>query len=387
MASGGTITLAQPNTGFSGVTGWLITDTTANWHVVGNTAGGTGSIALTVTGQSITAGDALTVTVAGVTNPAAGTYSNFTVATSATPFPRPLLRTYIGPSGAAGVIVTPNPATVGVLSTYTVSNLSATAAFTAGVSQIGIAANTAGTTLPNNRTSYTITDITTPSGSGTASAVSGYTGNSITITVPNAINSGDQLVLTISGVINPSTASSTNTMTFTGNLTGPSAVAPFPTANSTYPNGALINFSGPIYVFAGGKAFGIPSPTVLNKIRWVNHAVVLTAAPAAPCRHGKLARGTLITTQTVNGNPTIYVVGTDGQLHGSRLPGSSSPTVTSPLNVTVSNLGGMTVEPVGVEGSRRQPLPPEPTGPSSTLRAPSTPSPVVAPSGSRPRPA
>ncbi len=58
VASGGTITLAQPNTGFSGVTGWLITDTTANWRIVGNTAGGTGSITLTVTGQSITAGDA-----------------------------------------------------------------------------------------------------------------------------------------------------------------------------------------------------------------------------------------------------------------------------------------------------------------------------------------
>ena len=176
VASGGAITLAQPNTGFSGVTGWLMTDTTANWRVVGNSAGGAGSITLTVTGQSITAGDSLTVTVAGVTNPAAGTYSNFTVATSADTVPAAAPSYNIGPSGAAGVIVTPNPATVGVLSTYTVNNLFATAAFTAGVSQIGIAANTAGTTLPNNRTSYTITDITTPSGSGTASAVSGYAG-------------------------------------------------------------------------------------------------------------------------------------------------------------------------------------------------------------------
>ena len=138
VASGGTITLAQPNTGFSGVTGWLITDTTANWRIVGNTAGGPGSITLAVTGQSITAGDALTVTVAGVTNPAAGTYSNFTVATSADTVPAAAPSYNIGPSGAAGVIVTPNPATVGSLSTYTVSNLFATAAFTAGVSQIGI---------------------------------------------------------------------------------------------------------------------------------------------------------------------------------------------------------------------------------------------------------
>ena len=65
---------------------------------------------------------------------------------------------------------------------------------------------------------------------------------------------------------------------------GPNAVAPFPQANSTFPNGALINFSGTIYVFAGGHPFGIPTPTVLNKIRSVDHAVVLTSLPALCCR-------------------------------------------------------------------------------------------------------
>ena len=113
MAAGGTITLAQPNTGFSSVTGWLVTDITANWHVVGNTAGGAGSITLTLTGQAIAAGDSLTVTVAGVTNPGSGTYSNFTVATSVDTVPVAAPPFTIGPSGAAGVIVTPNPAGVG----------------------------------------------------------------------------------------------------------------------------------------------------------------------------------------------------------------------------------------------------------------------------------
>jgi hypothetical protein len=336
------------------VTGWLVTDTTANWRIVGNSSGVAGSITLSVTGQSISAGDALTVTVAGVTNPPSGTYSNFTVVTSADTVPAAAPPFTIGPSGAAGVIVTPNPTAVGVLSTYTVTNLYTTGPFTAQSSTIGITANTAGTTLPNNKSSYTVTDITTPSGSGTAFAVSGYTGNGITITVPNALNSGDQLVLTISGVINPSTASSTNTMTFTGNLTGPSAVAPFPKANATFPNGALINFAGPIYVFAGGKAFGIPNPTVLNKIRSVNHAVVLNAAPGSTLPAVASSRsGTLITTQTVNGNPTIYVVGTDGQLHGFSTPQQLKSTgYDAALNVTVSNLGGMTVgSTVGVAGS------------------------------------
>jgi hypothetical protein len=354
VPAGGTITLAQPNTSFSGVTGWLVTDTTANWHVVGNTAGGSGSITVTLTGQAIAAGDSLTVTVAGVTNPTAGTYSNFTVATSVDTVPAAAPALTIGPSGAAGVIVTPNPASVGAISTYTVTNLFATAVFTAGVSTIGIVANTTTTRLPNNQADYSITDITTPSGSGTATAISGFTGNAITITVPNAINSGDQLVLTISGVINPGTASGTNTMTFTGNLTGPSAVAPFPLASSTFPNGALINFSGAIYVFAGGKAFGIPSQEVLNKIRSVNHAVVLNSAPGSTLPVVASSRsGTLVTTQTVNGNPTIYVVGTDGELHGFSTPQQLKSTgYDARLNVTVSNLGGMTVgSTVGAAGS------------------------------------
>jgi hypothetical protein len=143
-------------------------------------------------------------------------------------------------------------------------------------------------------------------------------------------------------------------MTFTGNLTGPSAVAPFPTASSTFPNGGLINFSGAIYVFAGTKAFGIPSPTVLNKIRSVNHALVLNAAPGSTVPGAASSRsGTLITTQTVNGNPTIYVVGTDGQLHGFSTPAQLRSTgYDASLNVTVSSLGGMTVgNTVSVEGS------------------------------------
>ncbi len=143
-------------------------------------------------------------------------------------------------------------------------------------------------------------------------------------------------------------------MTFTGNLTGPSAIAPFPLANSTFPNGALINFSGPIYVFAGGHAFGIPSPTALNKIRSVNHAVVLNAAPGTTLPVTSSSRsGTLITTQTVTGNPTIYVVGTDGQLHGFSTPAQLKSTgYDAPLNVTVPNLGGMAVgSTVGVEGA------------------------------------
>ena len=72
-------------------------------------------------------------------------------------------------------------------------------------------------------------------------------------------------------------------------------------------------------MFAGGHAFGIPTPTVLNKIRAVNPAVPLNAAAGRLYRQPARS-GTLISTYAVNGNATIYVVGTDGQLHGFSTP-------------------------------------------------------------------
>ena len=105
---------------------------------------------------------------------------------------------------------------------------------------------------------------------------------------------------------------------------------------------------------------------MLNKIRSVNHAVVLNAAAGSTVPAAASSRsGTLITTQTVNGSPTIYVVGTDGQLHGFSTPAQLKSTgYDARLNVTVSNLGGMTVgSTVGVEGSAASALATALTGP------------------------
>jgi hypothetical protein len=106
-------------------------------------------------------------------------------------------------------------------------------------------------------------------------------------------------------------------------------------------------------VFAGGHGFGIPTPTVLGKIRSVNHAVVLNANPGSvvPVVTGR--SGTLLTTYTVNGDPTIFVVGTDGQLHGFSTPKQLiSNGYDTRVNVTVNTHGGMTVgSTVGVAGS------------------------------------
>lgn len=342
--------------------GVLVTDATAGWHFVSPP----GSLTFTPSNAHITiplngvnaiaAGDALTVTLAGVTNPGAQTISDFTVATSVDLVAASAPAYTIGASGSAGVIVTPNPNTVSTVSTYTVSNLFASAAITGGSSVLTITANTTSTVLPNSPGFYSVTDITHGTGSGTVGTIvtNSYTGNKIAIVFPNTISSGDQLVLTIGDIINPSGSSSTNTMFFQGAVNGPNAVAPFPQANSTFPNGSLINFSGTIYVFAGGHPFGIPTPTVLNKIRSVDHAVVLTSLPGTVLPVSTSSRvGTLLTTYTVNGDPTIFVVGTDGELHGFSTPKQFlGDGYDSRVNVTVNTHGGMTVgSTAGVAGA------------------------------------
>ena len=65
----------------------------------------------------------VTVLLAGVTNPAAQTVSDFTVATSQDQLASTAAPYAITVSESAGISVTTSPATVGALSTYTLSNI------------------------------------------------------------------------------------------------------------------------------------------------------------------------------------------------------------------------------------------------------------------------
>jgi hypothetical protein len=350
VAIGGTISLTETAgpTSFTSISGVLVSDATQNWRFVTTTPGSSSGLTITLP-NAIVAGDAITVTVAGVTNPGAGTYTDFTVSTSADTVPVSAPAYTISASGTAGVTVVPNPNTVGSLATYTITGLFATSAITGGTT--GSPANNitltapAGTVFPNSASSYVITDATTATGSGTVASIIWNTpGASVTIVPGNSIVSGDALTITISDVINPSTSSSAYTIGITGPVNGQSGVAPFPRANSSLPNGALINFAGTIYVFAGGHGFGIPTPTVLNKIRAVDPAVPLNAVAGAVPPTAGARSGTLISTYAVNGNATIYVVGTDGDVHGFSTPKQLiSYGYDTRINVTTNTLGGMTV--------------------------------------------
>jgi hypothetical protein len=141
--------------------------------------------------------------------------------------------------------------------------------------------------------------------------------------------------------IPPSPGGSTTTSSTT-TTTGPSK--PFPQANVSYPNGAIVTFGSNHYVFAGGRAFNASS-SELAAVQKVDPAKVLAAPAGAGAPTSAVPRaGVLVFTRPVNGNDTIYVVGTDGQLHGFATPSQFVQDGYDPaLVVTVPNLGGLTI--------------------------------------------
>ena len=358
VASGGDIFLKEADgpTNFSTVSSVLVEDTTQSWHFLASgeaLASGSATIPLQ---DTIEAGDSLTLTLEAVTNPPSETtVSDFSVSTSSDAIPAYASPYAIGSSSSTGVTVTVNPSSAAAVSTYSISGLVASAQLVGGSSTIAIDAPS-GTVFPANAGYYSVADSTTPSGSGTVSTVSGAGGSDVTITVPETINSGDHLSLTVEDAVNPSVASSSYTISLVGNVTGPvsSTLASFPSAALSYPNGAIVSFSGTLYVLAGGRAFGMPNQADLTALRKVDHAAIIDAPSGAfaPDSHTPRA-GTLLSTRPVNGKATVYVVGNDGDLHGFATPAQFVGDGYDPaLVVTVPTLGGLTVgAPAGAEGT------------------------------------
>lgn len=359
------------STNFSTSNGVLVSDATAGWHFVTSTMGtapgdfsgtsggslniylpGAGTVGCPTAGCNIASGDAVTVQVINVTNPGAGTYSDFDVTTAGNPVSTAVPAYTIGATGVAAPTVTVNPNTLGSVATYTISGLYATSAMTGGSTANEIALTApAGTVFPNASSDYMVMDATTSTGSGTFT-LEYYASNYVVLVPPNSINDGDALTITIEDVINPSTSSSTYNIGLTGDV-GEASTAAFPGASTTYPNGALVNFSGTIYDFAGGHAFGIPTPKVLTALQKVDPATVVKAGTGATVPTSNVRVGTIVSAAAVTGSPTIYVMGTDGDLHGFSTPTQLvSDGYDTALNVSVPNLAGLTVgTTAGVAGT------------------------------------
>ena len=112
----------------------------------------------------------------------------------------------------------------------------------------------------------------------------------------------------------------------------------------TYPNGAIVSFSGTGYVFAGGHAFGIPTSRALAALQQVDQAASLVAPPGAQPPTGAPRPGTLLSTRAAGGAATVYVAGNDGRLHGFASPEQMvEDGYDTALVVSVPSLSGVAV--------------------------------------------
>jgi hypothetical protein len=355
LGAGDYISLGETSgpTNFGTVTSVGVSDVTQGWHYAAVAPSLSSGSAMVPVADPVNAGDALLLTLANVTNPPAGTISDFAVSTSSDAVPTDAPPYTIGSiarpaaSPGSGVVVTPVPNGAGSLAGYTVSNLHASASMTGGASTIKLL-GPAGTVFPSFPTDYEVLDSSRASGSGAVTApVAGGGTNQVTITVPNTISAGDLLELTVQGVVNPVIPSSSYSLDVVGNVTGATVLPAFPHATSSYPNGAIVRFAGSDYVFAGGRAFAIANSSELSRLQKVDHAAVLSAPAGTSAPANRPARpGTLLFTRPVNGGATIYVAGTDGELHGFATPKQFSADGYDPaLVVTVTSLGGLVVGP------------------------------------------
>jgi hypothetical protein len=340
VPGGDDIFFSEPNTDFSHVTGILVSDANQGWYFVATGAALSSGGATVPLSKPVSAGDAVTVELVDVTNPSAGSINDFGVSTTTDNLPLMAVPYAIVASGVAGVGVAVNPTTPAALATYTVSNLFASAPLVGGTSAITLSGPT-GTVFPNNRDLYTLEDSTSLSGSGTVTApVVGGGSNIVTLIVPNDVSDGDHVSLTVQDVFNPGTPGN-YTISMMGNLTSLPGPPQFPDANVAYPDAAIVSFPGTLYVFAGGHAFGVASPAQAQGVEAIDDAGVVTAIGGAGVPTTAAVPGTLV---IVYNNPTIYVVGTDGLLHGFATPAQFLGDGYDPADViTVPNYGHLSV--------------------------------------------
>jgi len=295
-----------------------------------NFLNGSGSAVTLAVPNAIAAGDQLTLTVAGAQNPAAGTW---TVAVSTSGDPAPSVSapyTIVAPTAVTQPSVqVSSPAAGAAGVNYTIGfAASATGGIPAGGSITLVAPN--GTVWPSGAGAYQLTDATTPSGSATGmSAVAvGANGAAVTLTLPNAVNAGDGLALSATGVTNPGSGAQHLSVSTSGD--------PQPATSATY------NVTG-----------GTPAPTAVTSAQFSSTTTAESAYGAT------YTVGFTATTALTAGVDTITLIGPPGTIFGG-CPfgcggGNPSYALTDTTNSAasgptspVANLGGGAIVTVAV---------------------------------------
>ena len=110
------------------------------------------------------------------------------------------------------------------------------------------------------------------------------------------------------------------------------------TALATRADGAIVNSSGTFYTFAGGRAFGIPTPAALQQVRKTNPATELQGSVPPAATAAPIADGVVLSVAGpvyVSYHGELYPFKTKAQLAASGYGGT--PAVPAP------HTGGLTV--------------------------------------------
>jgi predicted outer membrane repeat protein len=172
-----------------------------------------------------------------------------------------------------------------------------------------------------------------------------------TTTIPTATTLTATTTTLTSTAAPPGVSAPVTATTATTTTTSPPK--PFPHSGQSYPNGAIVSFSGHDYVFAGGRAFAA-STSQLAALEKVDHAKVTPAPAGTSAPTSTTPRtGTLLATRPVNGNATVYVTGAGGELHGFSTGQQFFHDGYDPTQVVVvPSLDGLKVGPAaGAEGA------------------------------------
>ncbi len=310
MPSGGTITItAPPGTLWPAILNdYALTDTaTSSGSFSSAKSVQTAANGSTVTiglPTAIQAGDTLSLSVVGVTNPGAGA-DTLTVSTASSPSPAiSASYTLTGTPVSVSSVSSPSlllSSTVGGANgvTYAVSfTTSAGAGQIVGGSGTITLAAPAGTIFGacpygcgNGNATYTITDVTNSARSGTAVPVAVIGGGSVVDIAPtNTIQAGDQIVVTITQVTNPPAGAST-------------------IAVSTSSDAGPVSISDPISAPQSVSSPSLSLSSTAGGANGVTYVVGFTTSPGAGSILGGLGAITLVAAAGTIFGPCPYGCG------------------------------------------------------------------------------
>jgi len=298
-------------------------------------------------GYTINAGDSVTVTIDGVTNPTTTGPATVSVSTTSDTTPVTTTATITTPHAVTGLSASSTSTAAGAVVGWTIGfSASATGAL------VGAAGSSVSVTLPagtafDSLNGATLYDSTTAQTVGSYSSVAGTV---VTITLYNGytVDAGDALVLTVTGVTNPTATGSgsvsVSTSSDTAAVTVPTAttavqsvsglsVVPDSTGTTAYTNytvGFTTSSSGGLGAgYASSVSVILPAGTTFGEFEGGTLTDVTTSTSIGSCN---ATTGTTVTCTLYSSSYSTAA----GDALSATLTGVNNPTVATLAHISVS---------------------------------------------------